>query len=129
MTIRLAVEADAAALSELHCASFPEGWSRADFVTWLSRPEGFAALCSRERDAVAFGLALAAGEDAEVLTIATRPDARRSGLAREILYALDREAQGRGLKRWVLEVARNNHAALGLYKSSGFVEIGVRKAY
>jgi ribosomal-protein-alanine N-acetyltransferase len=134
MTVRLALTGDAPQLSVLHCASFHNGWSEADFQIWLSRPEAFATLATRatpnrEWEAVAFGLALAAGDDAELLTIATAANRRREGAGREILLALDREAQKRGLRRWVLEVARSNLAAIGLYKSSGFVEIAVRKAY
>jgi ribosomal-protein-alanine N-acetyltransferase len=129
MTIRLASIEDARHLSILHCASFADGWSEADFRTWLSRPEGFACVAIRKREAVAFGLALATGDDAELLTIATAPPQRRTGLGKDLFHALDVEAKGRGLARWVLEVARNNAAALGFYKSAGFVEIGVRKAY
>jgi ribosomal-protein-alanine N-acetyltransferase len=129
MTVRVATESDAAALSALHCASFDEGWSEADFRTWLTRQEGFAVLAMRGRKAVAFGLALAAGDDAELLAIATRPDCRRSGFGREIFRALNAEAEKRGLGRWVLEVARNNDAACQLYESEGFVEIAIRKAY
>lgn len=129
MTLRLAVGSDAATLSDLHCGSFPDGWSSNDFATWLSRPESFAVLESRERDAVAFGLALAAGDDAELLTIATRADARRQGMGRRIFHGLDAEAQRRGLTRWVLEVASNNNPAQALYESEGFMEIAVRKAY
>ncbi len=88
-----------------------------------------AVLVLREREAVAFGLALMAGADAELLTIATDPAARRGGLGRQIFRALDAEALERGLERWVLEAARNNLPALSLYKSEGFVEIGVRKGY
>ena len=127
--IRLATLADAAALSALHSASFEHGWSQDDFKTWLSRREGFAMLASREREAIAFGLALEAGDDAELLTIASAPSERRGGLGSRIFHALDDEANKRSLKRWVLEVAHNNLAALALYKSAGFVEIGVRKAY
>ena len=129
MTVRLASIEDARELSVLHRASFVDGWGEADFRTWLARPEGFACLVTREREAVAFGLALAAGDDAELLAIATAAAQRRAGSGREAFHALDAEARGRGLSRWVLEVARNNVAALGLYKSAGFVEIGVRKAY
>ena len=134
MTLRLATVADAADLSRLHTSSFEDGWSEADFATWLARAEGFAvlatrAISSREWEAVAFGLALAAGDDAELLTIATGPSHRQAGLGRQIFLALDKEAASRGLKRWVLEVARNNLPALGLYKSSGFMEIAVRNAY
>lgn len=126
---RLAGPADAAVLSRLHAASFDEGWSEADFATWLGRKEAFAMLASREREAVAFGLALAAGDDAELLAIATAPDQRRAGLGGMIFHALDAEARSRSLKRWVLEVARNNLSGLALYKSEGFMEIGVRTAY
>ena len=129
MTIRPATVADAAELSRLHTASFEDGWTRDDFAIWLIRPEAVAVLVLREREAVAFGLALTAGADAELLTIATDPAARRGGLGRQIFRALDADALKRGLERWVLEVARNNLPALGLYKSEGFVEIGVRKGY
>jgi [ribosomal protein S18]-alanine N-acetyltransferase len=127
--IRSALAADAATLSLLHSASFDEGWTEQDFTTWLGRKEAFAVLGAREREAVAFGLALAAGDEAELLTIATTPAHRGRGLGQEIFRALDAEASARSLKRWVLEVARNNLPALRLYKSEGFVEIGVRTAY
>jgi [ribosomal protein S18]-alanine N-acetyltransferase len=127
--IRLATLADAAALSALHSASFDQGWSEDDFATWLARKEGFAMLASREREAIAFGLALEAGDDAELLTIASAPAERRAGLGLRIFCALDDAANKRSLKRWVLEVAHNNLPALALYKSAGFVEIGVRKGY
>jgi ribosomal-protein-alanine N-acetyltransferase len=129
MSPRLAIPEDAADLSRLHHASFDDGWSRDDFVTWLARRESIAVVGTREQEAVAFGLALEAGADAELLSIATGPDQRRAGWGRRIFQALDAEALNRGLERWVLEVARNNLPAIGLYKSSGFVEIGVRKAY
>lgn len=133
MTIRLMIRratvADAADLSRIHTASFEDGWTRDDFTTWLARPEAMAVLAIREGKAIAFGLALVAGEDAELLTIATDPEARRGGVGRQIFHALNLEAAARGLARWILEAARNNLPALGLYKSEGFVEIGVRKAY
>lgn len=129
MSLRPAMPEDAVTLSRLHVASFDDGWSRDDFVTWLARAEAIAVLAGDEREPLAFGLALSAGADAELLTIATSPDQRRSGWGKRIFHALDAEAAKRGLERWVLEVARNNLPAIGLYKSAGFVEIAVRKAY
>jgi [ribosomal protein S18]-alanine N-acetyltransferase len=129
MIVRRATLEDAANLSRLHVASFDDGWTRDDFATWLARAEAMAVLAESNREAVAFGLALAAGAEAELLTIATDPAQRRGGLGRRIFQALDAEALNRGLERWVLEVARNNLSAIGLYESEGFVEIGLRKAY
>jgi len=129
MEPRPAAPSDAEALSALHTAAFEDGWSEQDFVTWLSRRQGFAIAAFREREAVAFGLALEAGDDAELLTIAVAQTERRAGLGRKIFEALDAEANKRSLRRWVLEVRHNNLAAVSLYKSLGFVEISVRKAY
>ena len=115
-------------MSVLHSASFDDGWSEQDFVTWLSRRHGFAIIAKREREAVAFGLALEAGDDAELLTIAVAQSVRRQGLGRQVFADLDEQANKRSLKRWVLEVRHNNLAAVALYKSMGFMEISVRKA-
>ena len=128
MSVRPATGADAADLSRLHTLSFEDGWSEADFVTWLGRAEAMA-IVREDREPFAFGLALAAGDDAELLTIATDPARRGQGAGRKVFRALDELAASRGLKRWILEVARNNLPARGLYTGEGFVEIGVRKGY
>lgn len=111
MSVRRAVHADAAALSAIHGLSFDDGWTTADFETWLARPEAIAMVAGDTRP-TAFGLALEAGADAELLTIATDPASRHTGLGRRIFHALDAEALNRGLERWVLEVARNNLPAI-----------------
>jgi ribosomal-protein-alanine N-acetyltransferase len=129
MSVRAALAADAGELSRLHTASFREGWTRDDFTTWLARDEAIAVVAEEGGVVVSFGLALAAGADAELLTIATAPDLRGKGWGRRIMRALDEEAVRLGLQRWILEVARNNLPAFQLYSSEGFVEIGVRKAY
>jgi ribosomal-protein-alanine N-acetyltransferase len=129
MSVRAAVAGDAAALSAIHTASFHEGWTEADFETWLSRAEAICVVAEQAGEVASFGLALAAGSDAELLSIASVPAQRSQGLGRQIMRALDVEAGRRGLDRWILEVARNNLPAIGLYSSEGFVEIGLRKAY
>jgi ribosomal-protein-alanine N-acetyltransferase len=129
MIVRAATVEDAGALSRLHVQSFEDGWTPAEITTWIARPEGIAVLAEDDREQVAFALALQAGDEAELLTIATDPARRGQGLGHRIFRALDLEAARRGLNRWILEVARNNLPAIALYKSEGFVEIAVRKAY
>lgn len=129
MIVRPATLEDADALSRIHTQSFDDGWTPADITTWISRAEGIALLAEENREQFAFALALAAGDEAELLTIATDPARRGQGLGHMIFRALDTEAARRGLNRWILEVARNNLPAIALYKSEGFVEIAVRKAY
>ena len=129
MIVRPATLEDVEVLSRIHVQSFDDGWTPAEITTWIARPEGIAMLAEADREQVAFALALEAGEEAELLTIATDPARRGQGLGHMIFSALDTEAARRGLNRWILEVARNNLPAIALYKSEGFVEIAVRKAY
>ena len=72
--------------------------------------------------------AFAAGE-AELLTIAVDPSAQGQGVGRACLRKFQAECRNRQAKDIFLEVAEQNAPALGLYRSEGFREDGVRKAY
>lgn len=120
---------DAGALSDLHRRTFARPWSAADFEVWLRREEVFCAVLESGDRLTALGLVLAAGADAELLTIATAPEERGRGRARKVLEWLDQEAQRRGLERWVLEVSSDNQPARRLYERLEFIEIGLRKGY
>lgn len=67
--------------------------------------------------------------DADLLTIATVPAARRGGLATAMLTHLLDEARRRGCEHVLLEVRRSNTAAQALYERHGFEVLGVRRCY
>ncbi|MGB3248698.1 MAG: GNAT family N-acetyltransferase, partial [Tabrizicola sp.] len=69
-----------------------------------------------------------AGE-AELLTIAVAPEARRRGLGRKLMARFIYQAQLRGAERTFLEVAADNPAAIALYESCGFRQAGTRRGY
>lgn len=129
MIVEAAHLSDAPELARLHARGFNRAWDRADFEQWLRRDTAFGVIARRRARSLGMAMALTAGEDAELLTIATHPARRRRGIAVQLLQALDAEAASRGLKRWVLEVACNNLPARRLYERFNFVEIGVRKGY
>jgi ribosomal-protein-alanine N-acetyltransferase len=95
----------------------------------LEREVAISAVVLEQDKAIAFGLAVAAGDEAELLTIATDPSARRSGAAKLLLRFMTAEALVRGASRWILEVARDNEPARQFYRSEEFREIGVRSGY
>jgi len=127
-------------LAALHAESFDEGWSAASFDTTLRMPGayGFMAVNRTDDEPLGFALFRAAlfgdsvsggGGEAEVLTIATRPQARGQGVARALMaQGLDLAAE-LGVQTMFLEVAADNAAALSLYRSLGFEQTGRRKAY
>ncbi|WP_143435242.1 GNAT family N-acetyltransferase, partial [Henriciella aquimarina] len=67
--------------------------------------------------------------DAEILTLAVHPDARRQGLARRLLTAARPLLGQHGVDRLLLDVAADNHGAISFYENCGFVADGRRNNY
>jgi ribosomal-protein-alanine N-acetyltransferase len=69
------------------------------------------------------------GTQADVLTIAVRPDQWGQGTGSALLSALLTTARDHGCAEVFLEVRADNPRARGLYRRRGFEEIGVRRGY
>ncbi len=115
-------------MARLHAAAFttPAPWRAESFTALLAEPSVFALAspCAR-----AFVLGRALAGEAELLTLATHPDARRAGLARALLQRFEAEARARGAAEAFLEVAETNRAARALYAQAGWREVGRRPGY
>ncbi|NDW45168.1 GNAT family N-acetyltransferase [Ruegeria sp. PrR005] len=68
-------------------------------------------------------------DETEMLTIATNPQLRRQGLARDRIQIWLSMAIRQGAIRALLEVAADNSAAIALYDRCGFTPCGRRKGY
>jgi ribosomal-protein-alanine N-acetyltransferase len=114
------------ALARLHAACFtvPRPWSAQEFAALLA-DRGVILVT----ESAGFALGRVAADEAEVLTIAVDPAARRSGVGARLLGALLTEAATRGATEAFLEVAADNAAALALYRGAGFAEAGRRRGY
>jgi ribosomal-protein-alanine N-acetyltransferase len=120
---------DAPALAVVHARAFDHGW-RAEEIAALIRSPGGLGLCVREADTVlGFVLVRAIAGQAEILTLAVEPAARRRGIARALITAAMAAARAAGAEAMFLEVAADNAAALGLYAAAGFADVGVRPGY
>ncbi len=118
-------------LASLHQASFPpaERWDRVAFTALLDMPGCFACLHDAGGSACGMALPRVAADEAELLTIAVRPEARGRGAGGVLLGMAVTECVRRGASRVYLEVAPGNAAACALYRRGGFVEIGRRYRY
>src|SRR5690606_32388544 len=76
-----------------------------------------------------FILMRVAADEAEILTLAVRPAARRAGLGGRLVGEGVLTATARGAGRVFLEVAEDNAAARALYARTGFAEAGRRRGY
>ena len=124
--------AEAAAMAPIHAAAFgAEAWDEAALARLLRTPAawGYGAYAGYARTPLGLVLALAAADEAEIVTIAVDPAHRRAGLGARLVKALVAGLQAEGIERLFLEVADDNAAALGLYRRLGFIETGRRKGY
>ncbi len=115
------------ALAALHarCFQTPPPYSAADFARFAADPLAFLLV---EGDA-GFLLGRAVAGEAELLTVAVAPEARRLGTGRTLLARFLYQARVRGAERAFLEVSALNVAAIALYESAGFERAGLRRNY
>ncbi len=124
-----AVGAEAAELlGALHARAFEKPWSAGEIAKLIENPAVFAVL-SRDQHPSGFVMAWAAGGDAELLTLAVVPEARRKGVGAALARAAGAGALMRGAVSMHLEVAEDNSAARALYAKLGYEEAGRRHAY
>ena len=126
MTIKVEVNtSDLKRLAGIHGACFAEGWDALALRDMLSVP-GTTVVQAGE---AGFALLRILAGEAEILTVAVLPGARRSGIGRELVSGMLDTARERGATSLFLEVAEDNAAALALYASAGFTVISRRRGY
>ena len=118
----------AARFAVLHAEAFDQPhdrpWSEAAFAELLDQP-GVFAVDSPE----GFIRMRAVADEAEILTLAVRPAARRGGQGARLVGEGVLAAAARGASRVFLEVAEDNAAARALYQKAGFLKAGRRPGY
>lgn len=104
-------------------------WTRGNFADALN--SGY--LCRVEETAEGgirgYAILMPAADEAELLTIGVAQAEQRKGLGRAMLDRMLEAARGMNMRRVFLEVRPSNTAAIALYRSTGFNEIGLRRGY
>jgi ribosomal-protein-alanine N-acetyltransferase len=124
--------ADLAAILELEDALFgQEAWSRQMLEAELAlQPASRHYLIAADgQEVTGYAGLLAAGNQADVLTLAVARDQWGRGIGSALLDALLAEAARRGCTEVFLEVRADNARAQALYRRYDFAPIGVRRGY
>jgi [ribosomal protein S18]-alanine N-acetyltransferase len=132
LALRAMSRTDLAAVLDLEHALFgEEAWSRPMLEGELrQQPASRHYLVAEEDGTIAgYGGLLAAGSQADVLTLAVAARSWGRGIGSALLQALVAEASRRGCTEIFLEVRMDNARAQQLYRRHGFAEIGIRKDY
>jgi len=131
-TLRPMTTADLERVLELELALFgEEAWSRQMLVGELGQqPASRYYLVAQDRESiVGYAGLLAAGSQADVLTIAVATTRWGEGIGSRLLELLLAEASRRGCTEVFLEVRADNLRAQRLYRWRGFAEVGIRRGY
>lgn len=129
MMLRAMTQADVDAVLAIEQAVQRFPWTRGNFADALD--SGY--LCrvdETEQGGIrGYAILMPAMDEAELLTIGVAQAEQRKGLGRAMLGEMLGVARAGNMRRVLLEVRPSNVAAIALYRSAGFNEIGVRRGY
>ena len=128
--IREMMAPDVATVALLEARSFSTPWKEGTFRTLLVRPGAELWVAELEEQGVIGYYVLWCIEDqGELANIAVREDLRGLGVGSRLLAHVIEIARDRGVQSLYLEVRESNDQAAAMYKSHGFIQIGVRRNY
>jgi ribosomal-protein-alanine N-acetyltransferase len=128
MTTRLGGPHDLPAVVALESEIFgADAWTPVQVADEVEAEGHVLMVAERAGLVCGYGCIAIGGDDADLLRIAVTADARRSGVASEVLLALQDRATG--ATRMLLEVASDNLGAQAFYVAHGFAEIARRRRY
>lgn len=125
--LRKLAYSDLPAVLGIERRSFQTPWSLAMFVLELSKPSGICLAAVRDDTLIGYLVCSRYADVWHLMNIAVDPDARREGIARNLLERLFDEAGADA--RYTLEVRTSNRGAIAMYERFGFRRAGHRRRY
>lgn len=129
MRIRPALPEDAPAIAAVEAAAADHPWSEAQVLGTLTSPHGHGWLALDDEAVVGHLVGQVVLDEAELLTVAVLPSARRSGVGRALLRQAARAWRELSATAAFLEVRSDNVGATALYESEGWARCGLRRGY
>jgi ribosomal-protein-alanine N-acetyltransferase len=110
-------------------ACFADPWSPGAILEAVQSATSRAFVADGPSGVLGFVLARTSGGEAEILDLAVAPRARRRGIARNLLRAVQGALREAGVVEIFLEVRESNRAAIALYQREGYRPVGMRPRY
>ena len=113
----------------LEGVAYPFPWSRKLFEDCLGKPSYSCWVFEYKGIFSGYLISSSAAGEAHILNLCVHPDLQRQGWGRRLLEEAEWIAKQYRADTCFLEVRLSNIAAIHLYESSGYNEIGRRKRY
>ncbi|MDX1443815.1 MAG: ribosomal protein S18-alanine N-acetyltransferase [Gammaproteobacteria bacterium] len=121
-------DTDLPAVMQTETAAYPHPWTEGIFRDCLRAGYNCWVIEQGDRLVGHAVMSVAVGE-CHILNICVHPDLQGHGLGRRLMEHLLRLARGYGAKMALLEVRPSNMAAVAMYESMDFSEVGRRRNY
>jgi [ribosomal protein S18]-alanine N-acetyltransferase len=129
VTIRPMADTDVASVIEIERSSYQFPWSEGIFRDCLRVGYVCRVALTADQGIVGYGVMSVGAGEAHILNLCVGADWRCRGIGHLLLgYLLDRAAAA-SMGEAYLEVRPSNTAAIRLYQSMGFEQMGVRRGY
>ena len=122
-------EGDIKNVARLEEKYFSQPWSEDGLRHYLENGQTLFIVAKHDSEVAGYAAVLCAADEGNLVSIAVDEEFRNMGIAREILDILYEELVKNGVEKIFLEVRESNEAAISLYRSENFEEIGKRKGF
>ena len=119
-------ESHVAAVAELERLNFSTPWDEASVRSELTNKLALWLVALDDGEVVGYVGSQTVLQEADMMNVAVADSHRRRGIARALVKELIRQLDAYQL---TLEVRESNVAAISLYESMGFQQVGLRKNY
>lgn len=126
--IRPMQQSDLDAIMAIETAIYSFPWTRGIFSDCM-RVGYRCHVYQKGGELLAYSVLSVAADEAHILTVCVHPDWRRQGLGRQMMEHMLEQAEQAHAEVILLEVRPSNTAAIRLYRSMHFNEVGLRPDY
>lgn len=121
--------ADVDGVAEVEAATFPTPWSRDAFASEMKNMAARYLVAEKDGRIIGYAGAWIILDESHITNIAVQKEERGQGIGRRLTHGLMQYLSNLGAAYATLEVRKSNEVAQNLYKSLGFIKLGVRKRY
>lgn len=127
--LRRMTAADVDGVAAVEAATFPTPWSRDAFASEMRNVAARYLVAEKDGKIIGYAGAWIILDESHITNIAVLKEERGQGIGRALTAGLLQYLSNLGAAYATLEVRKSNEVAQNLYKSLGFIRLGVRKRY
>ena len=116
-------------IAELEKQCFSDPWSLRSITAELHNDLSLWIVAEQDGVVAGYVGSQSVLGEADMMNLAVAPGFRRQGIGRELVQALVERLKEKGTHILFLEVRASNEAAIALYDTLGFVQVGRRPNY